>query len=252
VSLLLNLSKHYSSPPHQLTTDQVKDYAYYLMNDRKVSFSTINQLISAWRILQVDVLGHSWGNFKIKRPKSERKLPQVLSHQEAVKMVNIPVNLKHRTLLTLAYTTGLRRSEVLNLRPTDIDSSRKVLRVMNGKGHKTREVPITDVLIQQLREYYKRYRPKKYLFEGIIPGRPYSETSFSNVVKSAAQTAGIKKRISPHVLRHCYASHMLEMGLNLKRLQLYLGHNSLKTTSVYLHVCMSNDTAIPDLLNLPK
>ena len=252
VSHLIRLSNYYSLPPDQLTREQVKEYAHYLLKDKKVSFSTINQIISAWKILKVDVLGQSWHNFKIKRPKCEKRLPQVLSQQEAIALVHSPNNFKHRTLLMLAYSTGLRRSELLNLKPSDIDSPRKVLRVLRGKGHKTREIPITDMLIDQLRNYYKRYQPSVYLFEGVVPGRPYSATSFCNVLKSAACKVGIKKNISPHVLRHCYASHMLERGVNLKRVQLYLGHNSLKTTSVYLHLSNSSDSAIPNLLDLPN
>lgn len=152
-------------------------------------------------------------------------------------------------ILTLAYTTGLRRAEILNLTLKDIDSSRDVIRVIQGKGNKSREVPVPGLLIQQLREYYKYYHPKTYLFEGYKPGIPYSATSIGKIVKNAAAKAGIKKDISPHILRHSFATHMLEKGVNLKRLQIMLGHSAMKTTSIYLHLASFNPADLPDLLS---
>jgi site-specific recombinase XerD len=126
------------------------------------------------------------------------------------------------------------------------------LKVINGKGKKSREVPAPATLIGQLRQYYKYYRPQTYLFEGTIPGKPYSAASFQHIVKRAAAKAGIKKNISPHVLRHSFATHMLEKGINLKRLQLILGHSAMKTTSIYLHLANPCSTDLPDLLSPEK
>lgn len=252
VAAISNLSKHYNLSPARINREQVISYAYHLIRQKQVSVSTINQLISAWRILQVDVLGREWEDFKLKRPRREKTIPQVLSQGEALHLVNAPGNLKHRMLLQLAYATGLRRAELLALKLSHIDSERHVLRVVLGKGKKSREVPVPDRLIVQLRRYYKSFRPKTYLFEGYKPGVQYSATSIEKIVKSAAVKAGIKKDISPHILRHSFATHMLEKGVNLKRLQIILGHNSLKTTSVYLHLINPNFADLPDLLSPEK
>jgi len=252
VAAISNLSKHYNLSPARINREQVVSYAYHLIRKKQVSVSTINQLISAWRILQVDVLGREWEDFKLKRPRREKTIPQVLSQGEALHLVNSPGNLKHRMILQLAYATGLRRAELLALKLRHIDSERNVLRVVLGKGKKSREVPVPDTLIVELRRYYKSFRPKTYLFEGYKPGVQYSATSIERIVKGAAVKAGIKKDIFPHILRHSFATHMLEKGVNLKRLQIILGHNSLKTTSVYLHLIKPNFADLPDLLSPEK
>jgi site-specific recombinase XerD len=251
VSVIARLSKHYNLSPDLISIEKFKDYAYFLIQEKQASVSTINQLISAWKILQVDVLGNTWESFRLKRPRREKKIPVVLSQAEALALINAPRNFKHRAILSLAYVSGLRLSEVLNLKLADIDSSRKVIRVIRGKGNKSREVNIPDQLIDQMRDYYRKYHPKLFLFESIVPGQPYSETSFRNVINKAAVNAGIKKNLSPHVLRHSFATHMLERGLNLKRLQLMLGHNSLKTTSIYLHLANPDFSNLPNLLEKP-
>jgi len=251
ISILAQFSTYYKRSPDQLSLNQLKDYARYLLEVKKIAHSTINQLISAWKILQVDILGHPWEPFRLKRPRLQKRLPEVLSQAETKRLVNAPRNLKHRTLLQLTYLCGLRRSEVLHLQPGDIDAGRKVVRVVHGKGNKSREIPISLSFIEQLRAYYRLYRPKTYLFEGYVAGQPYSETSFSHVIKKAAQLAGIQKKVFPHVLRHCFATHLLERGLNLKRVQLLLGHNAMKTTSVYLHLAAPAEGEMPDLLDTP-
>lgn len=247
VSMLSGLSRYYKISPDQLTTQQLKDFLAYRVQQQHVSVSTVNQIIGAWRLLQVDVLNRKWEEFQIKRPIKEKKLPHVLSRKEALKLIYVLPNVKHRTLLTLAYTTGLRRSELLDLKPEHIDGDQHHLRVVAGKGHKQRLVPVSDTILTMLRDYYKSYLPITYLFEGQQPGQKYSETSFANITKRAARVAGIKKKVSPHILRHSFASHMLEKGVNLKKLQLMLGHNSMRTTTIYLHVT-NTDAPVPDLL----
>lgn len=234
--------------PDKITTGQVKSFAYHLISAKQVSVSTINQLISAWKILQVDILGNPWEEFSLKRPRREKKIPVVLSRGEALALISAPKNIKHCAILSLAYATGLRRQELLDLKLADIDSSRGIIRVVQGKGNKTREVPVTPALIDQLRTYYQKYRTRTWLFESYTPGTQYSEKSMGNVVKNAAVKAGIKKNVSPHTLRHSFATHMLDKGINLKRLQMILGHSSLKTTSIYLHLSDPNGF-VPDLLS---
>jgi site-specific recombinase XerD len=247
VSLLAGLSRFYNATPESLSIQQFKDYLQYRLQEEKVSVSTINQSIGAWRILQIDILKREWEDFKVKRPKKDKKLPLILSRKEALDLINALPNLKHRSILTLSYTTGLRRSEVLNLKPQHIDSSRNQIRIFDGKGHKQRMVPVSDPVLTLLRDYYKKYRPETYLFEGWKPGNQYAATSFAKIVKKAAIKAGIKKTVSPHILRHSFASHMLEKGLNLKKLQMILGHSTMQTTSIYLHVISTDMAIIPDL-----
>jgi site-specific recombinase XerD len=247
-----NLSKFYKKSPDKITRDEVKSYAYHLIHFKKVSISTINQLISAWKIFQVDILGNPWEEFRLKRPRKEKRIPKVLSKHEAHALINALKNQKHRMLLTLAYVTGLRRSELLNLTFKNIDSSRSVIRVTHGKGNKSREIPVPEELIGKLRIYYKNYRPRTFLFEGHKPGKPYSASSFFKITKNAAKAAGLKKDVYPHILRHSFATHMLEKGVNLKRLQIILGHNAMKTTSVYLHLADPDSADLPDLLSPEK
>ena len=249
ITSISNLSKYYKTTPDKINLKQVKSYAYHLIHSRQVSISTINQLISAWKIFQVDVLGNTWEDFRLKRPRREKRIPQILSQQEALRLIEAPKNMKHRMILTLAYATGLRRAELLSLTLKHVDSPRNVIRVVKGKGNKSREVPAPDSLITQLRQYYRYCHPKTYLFEGTKPGTPYSATSIQNIVKRAAVKAGIKKDVSPHTLRHTFATHMLEKGVNLKRLQIILGHSAMKTTSIYLHLANFNPSDLPDLLS---
>jgi integrase/recombinase XerD len=250
VSMIAGLSRYYNTSPDLLTTQQVKDYLHYRIQKQKVSVSTINQTIGAWRILQIDIMEREWPDFQIKRPRKEKKLPTVLSREEAIRLINALPNIKHRAILTLTYTTGLRRNEMLGLKLPHIDFDRNQIRVADGKGRKQRMVPVPDSVLSLLRDYCEAYRPKKYLFAGYgyETGKPYSASSFTNIVKRAALKAGITKVVSPHVLRHSFASHMLEQGLNLKALQMILGHHSMKTTAVYLHVTNHDNTIIPDLL----
>lgn len=217
VSMIAGLSRFYNTSPDLLSAQQVKDYLLYRLQKHKISISFVNQTIGAWRLLQVDILKREWIDFEIKRPKKEKKLPEVLSREEALRLVNSPSNLKHRAILTLAYTTGLRRSELLGLKLPHIDYDRNLIRVVLGKGRKQRMVPVPDSVLKLLDEYIKVYQPRRYLFAGYgyDLGKPYSATSFLKIVKRAAKKVGISKNVSPHVLRHSFASHLLEQGQNL-------------------------------------
>jgi len=235
--MLSLMSRHYNDQSlDEISQDQVKSYLHYMLKEKQCSVSTINQLIGSWRIFQLDVLGNNWEEIQIKRSKREKRLPVVLSRQEVCKMLEVTKNLKHRSLLSLAYSTGMRRQEILQLKPEDIDSKRNVIRIIHGKGNKSREVLLSPNLLELLRSYYRRYRPHKYLFEGMCPGTPYSAASVSNIVKRAAEMAGVKKSIAIHTLRHTFATHLLEQGVSLKLIQSFMGHSSMKTTSIYLHV----------------
>tara|TARA_R110001583_G_scaffold183936_1_gene342820 strand:- start:288 stop:1127 length:840 start_codon:yes stop_codon:yes gene_type:complete len=252
ISSLQSLSKHFNLSPDLISLEQFKSYLADKINKSGVSTSTINQAIGAWRIFQCDILKREWIDFKVKRPRPEKKIPQVLSQKQVINLIASISNSKHQALVSLAYATGMRRNEVLQLRPEDIDSSRNIIIVKHGKGNKQRQIPIKNSLIKILRDYYKKYRPSKFLFEGYKPGIAYSATSFGNILRKAGTKAKINKRITPHVLRHSFATHMLEKGLNLKQLQLILGHSAMKTTAIYLHIADTSSINIPDLLDTNK
>jgi len=173
---------------------------------------------------------------KTERPRREHKLPNVLSKQEMATILGAPSNVKHKTMLSLIYACGLRRSELLNLKPENIDSKRHLLIILNAKGKKDRVVPISDKVIEMLREYYKVYKPKIWLFEGQKQGEKYSEKSIQSVLKQALENARISKPVTLHWLRHSYATHLLESGTDLRYIQELLGHKSSKTTEIYTHV----------------
>jgi integrase/recombinase XerD len=236
VACISALSKYYNLSPDKITVDQFKEFLYYLISVKKYATSTINHQIGAYKILVQDVLGKNWEDFKIKRPRREKKLPVVLSKDEVKELLDSITNIKHKCILSLAYSSGLRRSEVLALRPKDIDSGRMQIRVECGKGNKTRYTVLSKDLLPLLRYYYIHYKPKTYLFEGQKKGTKYSETSMEEILKKNLAKTTIRKDVCLHTLRHSFATHLLEQGTNLKIIQMLLGHNSLKTTSVYLHV----------------
>ena len=172
----------------------------------------------------------------VHRPKKEKLLPNVLSKEEIKAILNALRNIKHKAMLCLIYSCGLRRSELLNLKPQHIDSKRKLVIIKQSKGKKDRVVPLSEKIIIQLQEYYRLYRPKIWLFEGQNEADQYSEKSLSNVLKQALLKAKIKKPVTLHWLRHSYATHLLENGTDLRYIQEILGHSSSKTTEIYTHV----------------
>jgi integrase/recombinase XerD len=201
-----------------------------------LSFSYQNQTVNACKLFFREVLKSRLDVEKFERPRREHRLPNVLSKEEVKAILNAPKNMKHRTMLSLIYACGLRRSELLHLKPTDIDSKRGLLIIRQGKGRKDRIAPISEKLIEMLREYYKVYKPKIWLFEGQKAGEQYSETSLQKVLKHALTEVKIKKPVTLHWLRHSYATHMLESGTDLRYIQELLGHKSSKTTEIYTHV----------------
>ncbi|GGI24374.1 tyrosine-type recombinase/integrase [Pedobacter mendelii] len=173
---------------------------------------------------------------KIHRPRPEHKLPNVLSKEEIKLILEALTNIKHKTMLSLIYSCGLRRSELLHLKPTDIDSKRNLIFIKQSKGKKDRIVPLSLKILEMLREYYKLYHPKVWLFEGQKTENLYSEKSLQSVLKQALSKAKIIKPVTLHWLRHSYATHLLENGTDLRYIQELLGHNSSKTTEIYTHV----------------
>lgn len=203
---------------------------------RNLSASYQNQMVNAIKLFFQTVQNRKLVIDHIHRPKKSKILPNVLSKEEIKAILESPGNLKHRAMLSLIYACGLRRSEILNLLPTDVDSKRNILIIRQGKGRKDRIAPLSLKIIDMLRTYYRAYRPQKWLFEGQNPGQQYSTGSLRNVLKQAIRKAGISKPVSLHWLRHSYATHLLESGTDLRYIQELLGHSSSRTTEIYTHV----------------
>jgi len=219
----------------KISTDQINSYIVELINNIGISASQQNQRINAIKFYYEKVLGRTKAYYNVERPKKERKLPTVLSKHEVNLLLNITGNLKHKCILTTIYSSGLRRSELINLKVEDIDSTRRLIRITGAKGKKDRHTLLSEKLILLLREYYKAYRPKVWLFEGQKGGK-YSTTSVAKIVRSAVIKAGIQKHVTPHCLRHSFATHLLEQGTNLRYIQEILGHEDPKTTQIYTRV----------------
>lgn len=236
-SLLTKLVNHFHIPLNDVGISQVKDFLHQRITVDKVSTSTVNQTISAYKILQEDVLGLKWEGMKLKRPRRNQKLPVVLSLEEVERLICSTINIKHRALLSLTYSSGIRREEAQKIKPENIDSTRMRVHVTNGKGRKDRYTILSQKALELLRFYYKSTRPSVYLFESSFErGKHLSASTLDKIVKNSAKKADIKKKISFHTLRHSFATHLLEQGVNIKLIQRFLGHSSIKTTMVYLHI----------------
>ena len=207
------------------------------LQGRGLSWSTINVQYSSLKLFCVKIKRDQWDVDHLPRPKKVKQLPRILSQQEVVRLIEAPSNFKHRVIIAFMYATGLRISETLNLKLSDIDSDRLEIFIHQGKGYKDRIVRIPQKLVDLLREYYKKYKPKQYLFEGAIATKRYSHVAVHKIIKKSKNLAKISKHVSPHTLRHCYATHHLENGTDLVYLKEQLGHSKLVTTAKYIHLC---------------
>lgn len=250
VHLLENFQKSISVALDKADTDMLKSYLQKKIEQDDISTSMINQLISAYKILQVDILKRSWETVKLKRPRRNKKLPVVLSLAEIESLFNATKNIKHKALLMLTYSAGLRRKELQFIKPSAIDPGRMQIHVVQGKGKKDRFTILSPKILEYLRFYFKTERPKVYLFESQVKkGQYLSEQTLNSIIKKSAEKAGIKKKVSFHTLRHCFATHLLEQGVSLRLIQAYLGHSSIRTTSVYLHLANTNPAFVTSPLD---
>ena len=219
--------------------DMVRFVNEYII-PRRLSFTFQNQVINASKLFFRHVYKSNLDVETFERPRREHRLPNVLSREEVKKILLAPFNEKHRAMLSLIYACGLRRSELLNLRLSDIERSRKLIRIIQSKGLKDRLVPVSDKIIELLDTYILKYKPARFLFEGQWPGERYSATSLEKVLKNACLSSGIRKGVTLHWLRHSYATHLLESGTDLRYIQELLGHKSSKTTEIYTHVSIKS------------
>jgi site-specific recombinase XerD len=219
----------------RIDESMITAFLRYLVMERKVSTSYQNQSINAIKFYFERVLGGQRKVYLVDRPREEKRLPVVLNVEEVSNLLNVTENIKHKTILMLAYSAGLRLGELINVKITDIDSSRMQVRVEQAKGKKDRYSLLSVRLLEVLREYFREYKPKEWLFEGANGGQ-YSASSIQAIMKDSIRKAGIKKKVSVHTLRHCFATHLLENGTDLRYIQSLLGHSSSKTTEIYTHV----------------
>ena len=217
---------------------EIRLYLQVLVQEKR-SNSFINQAVNAIKFYYEVVEGQPNRFYSIERPKKREALPKVISKEEVLAIISKANNLKHKCIISLLYSAGLRRSELLNLKISDIDSKRMLIRVNSSKGGKDRFTLLSENVLADLRIYFRKWRPKVYLFEGDKGGK-YSPESVVKIVKRAASKAQVRINVSPHILRHSFATHLLESGTDLRYIQALLGHSSSKTTEIYTHVAVNS------------
>ena len=247
-----DFSFHFHCPPNQLGPQHIRRYQAHLFGQRKLAPSTVTQHLAALRFFYIKTLRKPWSIAETPYPKRVQRLPIILSPKEVTQLIDSALTPFHRILLMTLYATGVRRAELARLKITDIDSQRMIIHIQGGKGRKDRDVMLSPTLLEALREYWRglRRKPTHWLFPG---GRSHTGTNHISpktawhACEKAAQRSGIRKKIHPHTLRHCFATHLLEAGADLRTIQMLLGHRDLEETTIYLHLSQRhlNATASP-------
>ena len=249
------LAAYYMKRPDQVTLEEIHNYQHHLLRERKISAAYLNIQVCALRFLYRYSVKRDWAIEAIPHHKVGVRLPVVISREEVLALYRACLCLKHKAMLLTLYSTGMRASELAHLKVRDVESDRMVIRIECGKGRKDRYVPLSDKLLRLLRTYWKENRPSRWLFPGKREGTSIGRNSVAHMVRTVAKRAAIGKRVTTHTLRHCYATHLLESGVDIRRIQMLLGHRSLRTTARYLHVARGflQDTKTPlEGLTLPS
>ncbi len=231
---------HRGKRVEELSNRDLEDFNRGYVLRKGYSGSYQNQVINAVKLFYRKMERRMMVIEEIERPRREHMLPNVLGKEEVKSILSAPVNLKHRAMLSLIYACGLKRSELLNLKLTDVESDRGLLGIRQSKGNKDRVIPISEKMVMMLREDFRSYRPKVWSFEGQVRGEPYSAEGFQEALKKSVAKAGIRKPVTLHWLRHSYATHLLESGTDLRYIQELLGHKSSRTTEIYTHASCKN------------
>ena len=236
-----DFAHYFKRRPDRLGPEQIRQYQAHLFRDRKLAANTVAQRVAALRFFYIKTLGQEWNLERAPYPKRPRRLPNILSQQEVACLIAAADSAFHRMIVMTLYATGVRRLELTQLEIHDIDSERMVVHVRNGKGGKDRDVMLSEPLLAALRQYVRglRRRPKQWLFPGgskHTGSYPIGGNTVWNACHYAAQRAGIDKPAHPHILRHCFATHLLEAGADLRTIQMLLGHRDLEETARYLHL----------------
>ena len=236
VDRVAKFARYFGRSPDRLGTAHIRQFQIFLVETKKASWTQFNQSVCALRFFYGICLGKKWTIEHIPFPKQEKKLPVVLSRAEVKLVFDALSNVKHRTILMTLYATGIRISEALALQVRDLDRQRMTIRIRQGKGGKDRYVPLSETLLEQLIRYWRQYRPSSWLFPGVDKDRPLTKSAVNQVCTRAGRKAVPSKTVTPHTFRHTFATHHLEAGTDLKTIQIILGHRSMSTTSIYLHV----------------
>jgi integrase/recombinase XerD len=236
IACVAHFAGHFGKSPELLGPEEIRQYQVYLVNERRVSFSYLIQIVSALRFLYCVTLQRDWAIRHIAYPKQPKRLPVVLSQAEVRRLFDAIRSPRHLAILMTAYAAGLRLSEVTKLLITDIDSSRMVIRVRQGKGHKDRYVMLAPTLLEVLRLHWRRERPATWLFPGQHPDQPICNHVVQEVCRKAGIAAGLKKPVTVRTLRHSFATHLLESGKDIRIIQTLLGHRNVRTTEIYTYV----------------
>jgi integrase/recombinase XerD len=250
VAAVSGLSKHYRQSPDTVTKEMIEDYLIYLRHDKGHAPTSVGSVISGLRFFYTHVLCDEQRSPRCTFTKNPRKLPTVLSQEEIWKIIHAPENIKHRLLLMATYSAGLRASEVTALKAEHIDSKRMLIKVENGKGRKDRYTLLSERFLQELRHYYKTHRPEQWLFPSSQKGRRLCYEAVRAIYEKARKKAGIHKGTGLHTLRHSFATHLLEAGHDIRKIQVLMGHTKLSTTIIYLHVSRRTLSTIPSPLDL--
>jgi len=251
VAAVAGLARHYKQSPEKIDKQMIQDYLLYLMQERKMSWSSCNVAVSGLRFFYTQTLGMDAMFLSIPPRKPDSILPEIFSAEELERLFSALTNQKHRTLLMTTYAAGLRVSEVVNLKVTDIDSGRMMIRVQQGKGRKDRYTILSRRLLEELRIYYRTYRPSVWLFfSGRQYVRPLSVNTLQRVYNQAKDKASITKGKGIHTLRHCFATHLLEAGVDLRTIQMLMGHSCITTTITYLQVTRKHLESVKSPLDL--
>ena len=244
------LAKHYHKSPDSINTEQLKEYVLFLTNEKNLSWSSINTITAGIRFLFGQTLQRKDISLAIPPRKTPRRLPEIFGPGELIKLFDSVKNIKHRTILMTTYGCGLRISEVIGLKVKDIDSSRMMIRIEKGKGDKDRYTILSPRLLKELRSYWLEYRPDHWLFENKITKERLTRSTPHLIFKAALKKAAITKNVTFHGLRHSFASHLLEAGVDIRTIQILMGHSSITTTARYLHVARKNLGSIKSPLDL--
>jgi len=240
LKIVESFAKHFGRSPDQLGPEQIRTYQVYLLNERKLGVRTVGHCTAALRFFFCKTLKRAYPIDEVPYPKAPRRLPIILTQEEAIRLIDWASNLFHRAMLITLYSTGMRRAELCRLKVEDIDSTRMLIHIRQGKGGKDRDVPLSPKALETLREYWRWMKPKIYLFPGTVNGsradKPITPKVLWQACREAAQRAGITKGVRPHLIRHSFATHLVEGGADLPTVQALLGHTDLKPTSIYLHL----------------
>jgi len=252
LAAVTGITKHYQQSPGKITDNMIEDYLLYLKNEKSIAPNSCGSVLTGLRFFYNNVVQKQITvAYSIR--KKPRKLPTVLTTEQVWKLICAPKNIKHRLILMTTYSAGLRASEVMRLKPEHIDSKRMLIKVEDGKGRKDRYTMLSVKLLAELRHYYRKHRPQTYLFPSSYKkskNKPLSYEAVRCIYEKARKKAGVKNGEGIHTLRHSFATHLLEAGFDIRKIQVLMGHSRLTTTMIYLHVSCETLSKIPSPLDL--